>query len=90
MEREKIRIAYIGEAVEDGTMNLNELSGALIALSNLAGDANRILNKDSSIIEVRLSADFERGSFEMTLEIVRNLAEQIKTFFRTSAFKISC
>ena len=88
MEREKIRIAYIGEAVEDGTMNLNELSGALIALSNLAGDANRILNKDSSIIEVRLSADFERGSFEMTLEIVRNLAEQIKTFFAGSNYSL--
>ena len=81
MERAKIRIAYVGSAVEDGTMNLNELSAALLALSNLVGSANRVLNADNSTVEVRLSADVERGSFEMTLEIVRTLADQIKLLF---------
>lgn len=72
MEREKIRVAYIGEAVDDGTMNIYELSSSLLSLSNLIADANQILNKDNSKIEVRLSAGIERGSFEMVFELIRN------------------
>lgn len=72
MEREKIRVAYIGEAVDDGTMNIYELSSSLLSLSNLIADANQILNKDNSKIEVRLSAGIERGSFEMVFELTRN------------------
>lgn len=72
MEREKIRVAYIGEAVDDGTMNIYELSSSLLSLSNLIADDNQILNKDNSKIEVRLSAGIERGSFEMVFELTRN------------------
>lgn len=78
---QKIRIAYLGESVKDGTMNVNELSVALMALSNLIGSANNILNNDDSTIEVRLSADVEHGSFEMTFELVHTLAAQIKLLF---------
>ena len=84
----KICVAYTGEAVDNGSMNVNELAPALLALSNLVGKANRVLNEDNSTVEVRLSAHLERGSFEMTLEILRNLSEQIKLFLFDGKYSI--
>lgn len=88
-EKATICVAYIGEAVNDGTMNVNELAPALLALSNFIGEANRILNNDTSTIEVRLSAHFERGSFEMEFELIRTLAEQIKLFFGEENYSLN-
>ena len=80
-EQAKICVAYTGEAVNDGTMDVAELAPALLALSNFIGEANRVLNNDDSTIEVRVSAHFERGSFEMVFNLVRTLSQQIKLLF---------
>lgn len=85
----KICIAYTGKAVDDGSMDVNDLAPALLALGNLVGSANRVLNHDDSIVEVKLSAHFERGSFEMTLELVRTLTDQIKLFFADADYSIN-
>lgn len=87
-ERAIICVAYTGEAVNDGTMNVNELAPALLALSNLIGEANSILNDDTSTVEVRVSAHFERGSFEMEFELVRTLAQQIKLLFGETNYSL--
>lgn len=84
----KICIAYTGAAVDDGTMSVNELAPALLALSNLVGNANRILNQDDSTVEVRLSANVQQGSFEMVLEVVHTLSEKIKLFFSDTSYSI--
>lgn len=84
----KICIAYTGEAVNDGTMDVNELAPALLELSKLIGRANRILNRDESTVEVRISAHLEHGSFEMILELVRNFTDQIKLFFTEEGYSI--
>ena len=88
-ERAIICVAYTGEAVNDGTMNVNELAPALLALSNLIGEANSILNDDTSTVGVRVSAHFERGSFEMEFELVRTLAQQIKLLFGETNYSLS-
>lgn len=88
-ERTTICVAYTGEAVNDGTMEINELAPALLALSNLISEANQTLNNDGSKIEVRLSSHFERGSFEMALELVRDLPAQIKFFFFDSSYSLN-
>ena len=87
-EQATICVAYKGEAVNDGTMDVNELAPALLALSNFIDEANRTLNNDGSKIEVRVSAHFERGSFEMVLNLVRTLAQQIKLFFGESSYSL--
>lgn len=87
-QTEKICVAYTGAAVDNGNMNVNELSPALLALSNLIGEANRILNRDDSTVEVRLSAHLERGSFEMFFEIVYSIPAQIKLFFTGQEYSI--
>ena len=47
-EQATICVAYTGEAVNDGTMDANELAGALLALSSLVSEANQTLNNDGS------------------------------------------
>ena len=86
---ERIRVAYTGAAVDDGSMDVNELAGALMALSNLIGEANRILNNDESTVDVRLTADIEHGSFELALALIRKLPEKIKLFFVGENFSLS-
>ena len=88
-EQATICVAYTGEAVNDGTMEVSELAPALLALSNFIGEANRVLNNDGSTIEVRVSAHFERGSFEMSLEFVRTLAQQLKLFFSETSYSLT-
>lgn len=88
-EQATICVAYTGEAVNDGTMDINELAPALLALSNLISEANRTLNNDDSKIEVRLSAHFERGSFEMSLELIRDLPAQIKFLLFDSSYSLN-
>ena len=81
MKRETLCVAYTGEAVDSGAMSVNDLAPALLALSNLIGEANGILNNDESTVDVRLNAHFERGSFEMSFELIQSLSTQIKLFF---------
>ena len=88
-EQATVCIAYTGTAVNNGTMDVAELAPALLALSNLIGEANQILNNDGSMIEVRVSAHFERGSFEMFLELSRTLAQQIKLFFSEENYSLN-
>ena len=84
----RISIAYTGIAVDDGTMSVNELAPALLSLSNLIGNANRVLNQDDSTIEVRLSANIQQGSFEMSFELIHTLSEQIRLFFADDSYSI--
>lgn len=87
-ERTTLCVAYVGEAV-NGTMDVNELAPSLLALSNLVSEANQILNNDGSKIAVRISSHFERGSFELSLELVRNLPAQIKFLLFDSSYSLN-
>jgi hypothetical protein len=73
-------VAYNGPALKDGSMDVRELAPALLALGDLISETNRIINDDTSKIQVRIKADFQVGSFEINIEIFRTLAEQIGIF----------
>lgn len=77
----KICIAYCGPKVDDGSMDASTLGTVLISMSGLVNRANQLLNNDNSTIDVRVKADFQKGSFEIVLALVQNLPEQIKSLF---------
>lgn len=79
--KSKIIIAYTGPLVDDGTMDVQELGPALMALSSLVNEANKVLNNDKSTIAVKVNADFRKGSFEIQLELIRTLAAQLQGLF---------
>ena len=79
--KSKLIIAYTGPLVDDGTMDVQELGPALMALSALVNEANKVLNDDNSTLAVKVHADFKKGSFEIQLELIRTLAAQLQSLF---------
>ena len=77
----KICIAYCGPSVDNGSMDAKTLGEVLISMSSLVNQANRLLNNDNSSIDVRVKADFQKGSFEIVLALIQTLPEQIKSLF---------
>jgi hypothetical protein len=72
-----IRIAYDGDALRSGTMDVRDLAPALMALSDLFSEANKALGAKDSTVQLRLRADFKAGSFEVGLELVQTWVTQL-------------
>lgn len=72
-----IKIAYCGEAVDNGTMDVRDLAPALLALGDLVDKANNIINNNNSKVKVLVKSDIKKGSFEITLDVVQTLPEQV-------------
>jgi len=77
MSRCALTIAYDGPALQDKTMNIKELAPALLSIGNVLEEANKELNGKDSGMQVLVRSDFKTGSFQVDLEIVRSLGEQI-------------
>lgn len=75
-----LTIAYTGDGVEGGSIDVRDLAPSLLALGELLEVANQTLYADASRISVRIRAT-GKGSFEVSLDIVMSLLQQITTFF---------
>lgn len=80
-DKNNITIAYTGSAVDDGTMDVSILGPALMALGTLVNEANKTINNDNSQIAVKVNADFQKGSFEIQLDVIRTITEQLQSLF---------
>lgn len=80
-DRSNITIAYTGSTVDDGTMDVSILGPALMALGTLVNEANNALNNDNSQIAVKVNADFQKGSFEIQLDVIRTITAQLQSLF---------
>lgn len=77
-EISKVRIAYTGEALENGAMDINDLAPALLAFAELVKRAN-VLVGNTQPVRLMLNADsIKRGSFDVTLELIYSGLDQIK------------
>ncbi len=61
-------------------MNVRDLALALLAIGQLFDAANTALNRDEARVSVNVTAT-GAGSFEISFEIVQNLAGQITALF---------
>ncbi len=80
-DKSNLTIAYTGDAVDDGTMDVTVLGPALMALGTLVNETNRLVNNDNSKIAVKVNADFQKGSFEIQLDVIRTLCDQFQSLF---------
>ncbi len=76
MSRTSFRIAFDGPALERGTMDVQDLAPALLALGSLAERANVVLNGEKARSKVVVRARFRKGSFEINLEFVQDWISQ--------------
>jgi len=79
-----IRIAYDGEALRSGAMDVRDLAPALIALSDLLDESSKLLNGKDTAVQLRVRSDFKGGSFEIRLEVVQTFAAKIIQLFNSS------
>jgi hypothetical protein len=76
-----IRIAYDGDALENGTMDVRDLAPALIALADLFDEANKVLSGPDRAVHLRVHHHVRHGSFDVTIQIVQTWVAKILTLF---------
>ena len=85
MSKEETRIAYIGPALDAGTMDVRELAPAMLALGELCNHANEILTGHEKRVSVQVRSDFKAGSFEFAV-LVEVLWHPIRDFFTSDDY----
>jgi hypothetical protein len=76
-----IRIAYDGEALDSGAMDVRDLAPALLALSDLFDESNKVLNGPDRAVQLRVQHDIKHGSFDVTIQVVQTWASKILSLF---------
>lgn len=79
MSKAVFTIAYDGEALRDGAMDVRDLAPALLAVGKLLDAANLALNGEVSKISVQVRAT-SAGSFEITFDLIQTFGQQIVDF----------
>lgn len=74
-------IKYDGPALESHQMDVRELAPALIALSNMLEEANRVAFPDSASVKVNVQGNFKGGSFGVDLIAIQSITDQIVSMF---------
>ncbi len=78
-DQKKLIVAYDGLALEDHSMNIQELAFALVGLGDVLTEANLLLNKGSCKTTVKVSSGFKTGSFEIHL-VMQQLSNNLALF----------
>lgn len=76
-------IKYDGPALENHQMDIRELAPALIALSNMLEEANKVAFPNSGNVKVNVQGNFKGGSFGVDLIAIQNIADQIISLLST-------
>lgn len=84
MAVEKIRIAYSGEALQNGAMDVLDLAPALLAFAGLIQRANKVIGNDFGVSVTLNADDIHKGSFDFQLGIVSSIMQQVKLFGSTA------
>lgn len=80
MATQKVRIAYEGSALEDGSMDVAYLAPALMAFGRTVQRANDVIG-NAYPVRLMIKADSIRlGSFDVILEIVTTTLQDVKLF----------
>ena len=79
-EDAQFSIVYDGEAVAEGSIDAKELAPALLALAEVIEQAQPLVPELEAPISLRVRSDFERGSFEVHLELAK-LYDQFRQLF---------
>ena len=87
MSSTSFEVAYDGDALADGTMDIRQLAPALLCVGKLIEHSNQVLNGDRATVAVHVKTGTQPGSFPVDLKLVFGLAEQVSAVFGGSDVK---
>ena len=88
MSQTDFEIAYDGEAVADGSMDIHDLAPALLAAGKLLRRANYIINGDSTTVRVRVKTAPPPGSFPVDLQLHLATSQQLSAVGAPEAYQL--
>ena len=74
-------LAFDGEAIKDGSIEVNELAPALLALGELVDETNKYVTEGRAAVALRVRPELERGSFKIALEIAERCYDRFVDLF---------
>lgn len=82
-KREEFEVVFDGDEVADGTMQVRDFAPSLLALGDLFDAVNEVGFENREKISFRVKADFEHGSFHISLELVQSLFQGFVSIFNS-------
>lgn len=79
-ENAHFSIIYDGEGLAEGSIDAKDLAPALLALAEVVDEAQPLVPELDARISLRVRSNFERGSFEIHLELAK-LYQQLVGLF---------
>lgn len=76
----KARIAYVGDALTNGEMDVKDLAPALIAFADLIESAHHALGGEEHIRVLLNQDSLKKGSFDITMILDMDVLDQVKLF----------
>ena len=82
-------IVYDGDDIAEGSIDAHDLAPALMALVTMVDESNPIIYSEPSGLSLRIRSGFERGSFEVFLELSNAYSKFVGLFSGSDAQAIS-
>jgi hypothetical protein len=73
-------IVYDGQPVEEGTIDARDLAPALLAFADLVDEAAPLVDPNLPRLSLRVRPDFQKGSFEVYLELANLYSKFVGLF----------
>lgn len=87
MDAYRFEVAFDGPALQDHSIDVQDLAPALLGLGELLRQVNAEFNGDASKVKLLVNSDFEHKCFNVNLELVQSLYEAVKSFLDSTDIK---
>lgn len=82
-QKTTFQIIYDGPALHMHEMDIRDLAPALLAVSDIFEEANKILNADNTKVQVKVQGSFKTGSFGIDLSVIKVPISDILSLFNS-------
>ncbi len=83
-QKEYFQVVYDGEALQHNEMDVRDLAPALLAISDVLDEANKVTYGDKTKVQVNVKGTFKSGSFGFDLAVIQGGIDGLTTLFNSS------